>query len=459
MAVGDHSPASSKTMSTSSEPASPKMAGLAQGPDIWQEHQPYSGPPVFVPMTQQSMDQMYQSMCTYQSICPMCQPMRSISNWSDSLQVGNLSTTDFMPRYPSTGQIAMKPTGSEEVVVAGPDGLAYFRRVTDHPSKPWSRPVSFPPTKGSLDASTVTGLAVHQDIDKTFRVYCVAEGKLHAFSCPGDMSTQFVVESCPAFDDFEIKSTPAVTTLSESIGENGPDRTLRWAVVVPFEHGGLLYTETRAHWEGSCDRSEPPGQLWTEASLIAEHLGDISAVAMAVTHVHKIPRLAFDPPTYIVAVCIAGGRLHSIEGLFGWPYGEDTWHDGAQDIPVHHPGGVVGNPVLLSDENKVGEYQMDLLVPSEEGGIFHFVRTTKAICEWHMIGRVSFPMGFPTVSSLACTRLGDPFPDHNSCAVGSEIRAIVQCEGQLYFIKTNESATPWVGSQLCPIHGPGPFPY
>lgn len=353
----------------------------------------------------------------------------------------------------------MTRSGSEEVVVAGPSGLAHFRRVLDHPSKPWSQPRLLPPKAAVLNSSTITGLAIHEDMDQNIRVYCVAEGKMHAFSCPGDIGTPlegFVVDSCTAFDDFEITGCPAAATLSERVGGFRPDRTLRWCVVVPYGPGGLLYSETKAPRRGSYDLSEPPEQRWTDASRIAEHLGAVTAVAIAVTHVHKTPRLDDDPPTEIVAACIAGGRLHSIEGIF--KPGEETWGDGALEVPIQHPGYVVGNPVLLSEENERGQYQLDLLVPSAEGGIFHFVRTANTPREWHMIGRVSFRMGLPVVSSLACARLGWPQFGDNS-APASSIHAIVQCDGKLYFIKTSESATPWAGSRLYPILGPGPFPH
>lgn len=344
----------------------------------------------------------------------------------------------------------------EEVVVAGPDGLAYFRRINDHPSKPWSQPMPFPSTEATLNSSTVTGLAIYQDMDQTLRVYCVAEGKMHAFSSQDDLSKGFVVDSCPAFDGTDLKGTPAATTLSERARGVHPDCTPRWGVIVPWERGGLLYTETQAPRKGSHDVTEPQEQIWEDPSLIAEHLTEISAVAIAVPRVFKTPRTADNPRTEIVAVCINAGRLHSIDGLLG-----ESWDEGAQDTPIDHPGVVVGNPVLLCDENEKGKFQLDLLVPSAsgpdgEGGIFHFVRTQNSLREWHMIGRVVFPMSFPLVSSLACMRLGWPQLGDNS-APESYIHAIVQCDGKLYFINTSESATPWVGSQLHPILGPGPF--
>lgn len=363
------------------------------------------------------------------------------------LRVRSLSATSWRPQYPRIGQFAM--TKSEEVVAAGPDGLVYFMRVQDHPSKPWSEPRPFPPTKAKLDSSTVTGLALHQEEKGALHVYCVANDKLHVFSRSGDSGSTFVEDRTARFEGSLVSGTPAVIRIKATYQD--PIR----CVIAPCRSGGLLYTSTRPAQVLCYD---PSKQGWQRAKQVAAHLGIISAVSATVTKTEKTSDSGYStgPVTdIIVAVCIASARLRSVEGPFKraskGPLLENIWQ-GEKSIKIQHPGGVTGNPVLLSSE-KFGTmgYKLDLLVPSAEGGIFHYIRTAKSFDEWHMIGRISFAPGVPIASSLACARLGD------ETSARSRFRAHVQCGGRLYLIKTTEGASPWVDSQLYPINGPGPF--
>lgn len=340
-------------------------------------------------------------------------------------------------------------TPSEEVVAAGPDGLVYFMRVQDHPSKPWSEPRPFPPTKSRLDASTVTGLALHQGKKGNLHVYCVAKDKLHAFSRSGDPGSPFLVDSFPPFAGSRVSGTPAVANTK------GPFDEEHWCLVAPSRFGGVLYTSTcptqRSYYA-------PSKHTWEPANQVAANIGIISTVSVAATHATKPTGYSYSTKTTtdIVAVCVAGARLHSIEGPFT-DSPSDTKHSwqGPKTNRIQHPGEVTGNPVLLGNKKYgTSDYKLDLLVPSAEGGIFHYIRTAKTPDEWHMIGRVSFPTSVPIASSLSCARLGDKTSAHRS-----RFRAHVQCGGRLYLITTIEGSSPWEGSQLYPIDGPGPFLY
>lgn len=339
-------------------------------------------------------------------------------------------------------------TPSEEVVAAGHDGLVYFMRVQDHPSKPWSESRPFPQTKSRLDASTVTGLALHLGDKGSLHVYCVAKDKLHAFSRSGDPGSPFLVDPSPPFARFRVSGTPAVASTK------GPFDKEHWCLIAPCRSGGVLYTSTRPQ----SSYYAPSKQSWEPANQVAANIGIISTVSVAATHAIKSTGYSYstEETTNIVAVCIAGARLHSIEGPFKDPSSnvKFSWQD-PKTTRIQHPGEVTGNPVLLGNK-KFGtrDYKLDLLVPSADGGIFHFIRTAKSIDEWHMIGRISFPTSVPIASSLSCARLGDETSAHRS-----RFRAHVQCGGRLYLIMTIEGSSPWVGSQLYPIEGPGPFLY
>lgn len=224
--------------------------------------------------------------------------------------------------------------------------------------------------------------------------------------------------------------TPAVAGIEAYYDD--PD----WCVIAPCQSGGMLYTLTR------------PSQGWESTKQIAAHTGIVSAVSVAVTHRAPYSDYCINKPTDIVAACIASARLYSIEWPFGEPVGrrKNSWQ-GPKSMRIQHPGEVTGNPVLLSKQKaETDSWYLDVLAPCAEGGIFHFIRTPKSPDE---CGRISFPPGLPMVSSLACAWL---IRDYH----GDVLRAHVQCGGRLYHIKTTEGASPWTGSELHPIKGPGP---
>lgn len=198
-------------------------------------------------------------------------------------------------------------------------------------------------------------------------------------------------------------------------------------------------------------------QLSEPVNPVAAHVGIISAVSVVATYTKK-PSSYSDfgskAATGIVTACVVSARLHSIEwSLEQLPISGKKGWESPKCTRIQHPGEVVGNPVLLRLDNRdVKDCSLDLLVPSAEGGIFHFIRTPTSSDEWHMIGRIKFPSGLSMVSSLTCARLGN-----SSYSLRSEFCAYVQCGGRLYLIKTLEGPFPWVGCQLYPIEGPGPF--
>lgn len=364
------------------------------------------------------------------------------------LLVSSLSVTHWRPKYPRIGQFAMTP--SEEVVAATPDGLVYFRRVPDHRSKPWSESRPFHATTARLNASSVTGLALHQGANEEkgeLNVYCVAAGRLHAFFRSKDSASTFAVDPRPPFAGFRVSGTPAVASIKERFDYRG------FCVIVPCPSGGILYTadlcSTNFH---SYDRPS-----WELPIRLAKHLGIVSAVSVASETASKPGNTGTYSgyTTDIAAVCIAKARLYSIDGVFERPSrysNESTWKD-PKYIRIQHPGEVTGNPVLITHQNQdVMGYQLDLLVPSAEGGVFHFIRTATTPDEWHMIGRINFPTGIPIASSLAFWRDNQGQNYHHP-----KHRAFVQCGGRLYLIQTPVGARPWVGSQLHPVSGPGPF--
>ncbi|KAI0183839.1 hypothetical protein EV127DRAFT_445996 [Xylaria flabelliformis] len=154
----------------------------------------------------------------------------------------------------------------------------------------------------------------------------------------------------------------------------------------------------------------------------------------------------------IVAVCVVSARLHTLEGIFEWYsgyYSSSSYEWKAQaSTMISHPGEVTGNPVLINS----GPFknQLDLLVPSAEGGVFHFIRTDSTPNEWHMIARVAFPLSLPLASCLAMN------VDRPAYQRG-EFKALVQSGGRIYQVKTYEGTNPWSGSYLKPIVAPGPF--
>lgn len=105
----------------------------------------------------------------------------------------------------------------------------------------------------------------------------------------------------------------------------------------------------------------------------------------------------------------------------------------------------------MTHTNIDGKTQLDLLVPSARGGIFHFVRTQSAPNDWHMIGRVAFPQNIPSASCLSFYsrpgRYGAP----------RTLYALVQIHGRLYHVKTTDGKLPWRNACLNPIMHPGPF--
>uniref|UniRef100_A0A8H7TUP9 Uncharacterized protein n=1 Tax=Bionectria ochroleuca TaxID=29856 RepID=A0A8H7TUP9_BIOOC len=353
------------------------------------------------------------------------------------------------PRYPAIGQFAM--TASEEVVAAGPDGLFSFKRVNDHPSKPWCKHRPFPGTP--LNSSSVSGIALREsESGDRLDVFCVADGKLHTFSRTNERHAKapppsFVADSSPPLATYRVSGTPSITTIKEaSYGSFGE----RYGLVVPSRSGGLLHTSTTgpsSYWYSSGQTNAE----WESVNHVAKHLGIISAITTATL---KRGNLQVD----IVAVCIVQGRLHSVEGPFTEPkYGifsftPGGWKDEKTDR-IPHPGEVTGNPALL--QKKLQEGQLDLLVPSAAGGIFHFVQTPSTPDEWHMIGRIDTPSYLPPAGSLGFfhLKLKDYFEE-------SKLRAAGEIGGRLYTIETSTLSSyswpwPWRGCYLHPVIGPG----
>lgn len=239
--------------------------------------------------------------------------------------------------------------------------------------------------------------------------------------------------------NFLVHGTPAVATTDDHLG-----RPQRWNLIVPCLSGGLLHTWTTGPSSSSSAYSRR--EEWQPVDLIATNLGVISAVSIATIGNPS----SYEPQKIgIVAACIASARLHIIEeNKTAGGYYSQPWKWKAQaSIRIHHPGEVTGNSVLATTRTN----QLDLLVPSAEGGIFHFVRTTSTHDEWHMIARIIFPQGLPAASCLAFNAFSEDIYQPR------QFRAMVQSGGQLYMVKTRESSRPWSGSDLIPIVRPGPF--
>lgn len=379
------------------------------------------------------------------------------------LQVTTRSATDWRQRYPRMGQFAMTP--SEEVVAAFPEGLVYFMRVQDHPSKPWSKPKPLPSTSATLNASTVTGLSLCVDKKGGLHAFCVADAVLHSFTRIELTGHTFVVDPIPPFQGFSVSGTPVVSAITGRYDNQHYHDNQDYCAFAACPSGGLLYSFTHpcaglSHFARWSEVHEVRGLEWEQAKGFVTHMGIISALSVVVMSYIPAHIDYKGDPVYvnIVAVVIVGDQLHAIRAQFSGS-GEQScftqrWsYDGMkEDTRIQHPGEVTGNPVLLGSRTSdavQGNDKLDLLVPSAEGGIFHFIQTPMTHGEWHMIGCVEFPLGIPLVSSLAFARLGD------SPLV--EFRAHVQCGGRLYLIKTTEGASPWTGSVLHPITAPGPF--
>ncbi|KAI0429152.1 hypothetical protein F5Y09DRAFT_311159 [Xylaria sp. FL1042] len=152
----------------------------------------------------------------------------------------------------------------------------------------------------------------------------------------------------------------------------------------------------------------------------------------------------------VLAVVIASGRLHTVEGrtrreseccpaTSGWRASEPT--------RIHHPGEVTGNPVLMGSSGA----QVDLLVPSAEGGVFHFVRPASTPDERHMIAHMAFSHCLPAASCIVSNR------SQSSWGCTKHFSAVIQTGGRLYHVTTNAGSKPWLGAYLKPIVAPGPL--
>ncbi|OTA85476.1 hypothetical protein M434DRAFT_400194 [Hypoxylon sp. CO27-5] len=358
-------------------------------------------------------------------------PPSSTNIPSGPLNLKLLSTTSWRQPYPSVGQFAM--TKSEEVVAAGPDGLFYFKRVRDHPAKPWSESHPFPDMQVMLNELTVSGLALYSTQRSRLYLYCVSGGVLYSFYLIGENNSSFLQDTSPPLAGRKVMGKPTVVRSNKPNEYSDSDR---WSLVVPCQSGGLLHTSAinRALCNDSIDIE------WEAVDHLVPDLGIISAVSVAYE-------------TELVAVCISKGQLNVVQGPFrshGYSHG---WRwDGNTSSRILHPGEVTGNPVLITSDDRYGSTtnQLDLIVPSVEGGIFHFVRTRSTPNEWHMIGRVAFPQNTPPASCIYFHSRPDSYEKR-------ELYGLVQIRGRLYHTKTANNGLPWHNARLKPIVQPGPF--
>ncbi|KAI2464639.1 hypothetical protein F4781DRAFT_412414 [Annulohypoxylon bovei var. microspora] len=355
---------------------------------------------------------------------------------SGPLNLTMLSTTSWRQPYPSVGQFAM--TESEEVVAAGPNGLFYFRRARDHAATPWSESRPFPSVRVTLNELTVSGLELYSGRDSQRQsrlyLYCVSGGVLYSFYLTDKNNSSFIPDTSPPLAGCRVTGKPTVVRSSRTSSDNH-----RWSLVVPCQSGGLLHTS--ATDSRSYDNSV--STKWEAVDHLATDLGIISAVSVTAVHEHTNGY-----KTELVAVCISRGQLNVVQGPFRCP---DRWKwEGKTSTRILHPGEVTGNPVLITDRNCDGKTQLDLLVPSAEGGIFHFVRMQSAPNDWHMIGRVAFPQNIPPASCLSFHSRTVPYS-------ARELYALVQIRGRLYHVKTTSNKLPWRTALLNPIVQPGPF--
>ncbi|KAI0809647.1 hypothetical protein GGR55DRAFT_159356 [Xylaria sp. FL0064] len=345
------------------------------------------------------------------------------------LPLTTLSTTSWRTAYPRIGQFAM--TKDEQVVAAGPNGLLYFRRVQDHVSKPWSEPRLFPTTSAMLNDQSVSGLAIHLGKER-LNVYCVSGGNIYSFHRPIEEDSSFVLDPQPPLSTQVVSGTPAVAVAEVESYYSSPGKC---NLIVPCQSGGLLHTWTSG------------GDDWGSVDHVAKELGVISAVSST----GIIPNMMQYDIINILAVVVASGRLHTVEGRFG-PEPDNYYHltdkwIAPKSTRINHPGEVTGNPALVRSEVT----QLDLLVPSAEGGVFHFVRTASTPDEWHMIARIALPHGLPAASCLAFNGITPPLKSRRLFCT------VIQTGGQLYYATTYEGSEPWLGSYLEPIVAPGPF--
>ncbi|KAJ8127160.1 hypothetical protein O1611_g6475 [Lasiodiplodia mahajangana] len=252
--------------------------------------------------------------------------------------------------------------------------------------------------------------------------------------------------STPWSEPRPLPTIPALLNDS-SVSGVAVHRCLRWSLVVPCQSGGLLHTAA-TYYLTNGHRSSEEKTKWTEVDHIAKDLGVISAVSIAARDKKDRNDRC---QTNIVAVCIARAQLHTLEGEFSIDARSSSnslnWKAQAS-ARIHHPGEVTGNPIVIWEPDKK---QLDLLVPSAEGGVFHFVQPRSSPDEWHMIARITFPHGIPIASCLAVNDTPCEWQRPR------QFTALVQSGGRLYQVKTNESAAPWTRSHLKPIEGPGPF--
>ncbi|KAH7308656.1 hypothetical protein B0I35DRAFT_442368, partial [Stachybotrys elegans] len=372
---------------------------------------------------------------------------------SGPVRVRALNVSSWRPCYPDIVQFAM--TDEEVVVAAGPDGLFSFKRVHDHASKPWSSPRPFPEVP--FDSSSVSGIALHKH-NKRLDVFCVANGNLYSFSRStveedANGPPSFVADLSPPLATYRVSGTPCIAAIPDA----SYPTSYRYSLVVPSQSGGLLHTSnTRPKTQRGRYGSVQTKTEWEPVEHVATHLGIISAVTIAALDTSK--RSSYGPANKsqdIVAICIVQGRLHSVEGPFTHPPSRSSYSSppggwkGNITNTIHHPGEVTGSPVLL--QRNLPRSQLDFLVPSAAGGIFHFVRTASTPDEWHMIGHIGFPSSLPTVGSLAFYS-----PRQESPYDGVKLGAALQVGGRLYTIQTLDGRYPWSGCQLYPVERPGP---
>lgn len=365
---------------------------------------------------------------------------------SGPLNLTSLSTTSWRQPYPSVGQFAM--TDSEEVVAAGPNGLFYFTRVRDHDTTPWSESRPFPSVRVTLNNLTVSGLALYSwrgsQQQSRLYLYCVSGGVLYSFYLTDKNNSSFVPDVSPPLAGYRVTGKPTVVQSRR----NAYGSSDLWSLVIPCQSGGLLHTSATDS-TGSYNKSV--STKWEAVDHLATDLGIISAVSVTAVHNSTGSGFSTDDTTELVAACISRGQLNVVQGSFhrdGYP-GRWKW-EGKTSTRILHPGEVTGNPVLITDCGYHGNNQLDLLVPSAEGGIFHFVRTRSAPNDWHMIGRVAFPQHIPPASCLS-------FHSRPEAYGKRELYALVQTCGRLYHVKTTSSTLPWYNARLNPIVRPGPF--